>query len=272
MTAYDHKKYWQERLPEPTIGHESWPQWSPEYLERFYDEQVKRLVSLLEKNRIDLNDKSILEFGPGRGYLIDRVSRKYTNNITGIDLSGERVRYLSQTFPDFRFLNEDISDSSLPGRMGEKFDVLFAMDVLLHLTDDELYANAVGNIGRFLVHNGHAILAEPLILDRSFHVFTPSSNSKVRSINWFRDLCSRHDLDVIEVKPRYLITSGPVDFRTKIEYLMVNRVYFRLLSKMITHSGRSGDTLFDILNLLDKTLTRFTDLNYGSKFVVLRKR
>jgi 2-polyprenyl-3-methyl-5-hydroxy-6-metoxy-1,4-benzoquinol methylase len=118
------------------------------------------LKALMEK--IEMREKTILDFGCGPGYLIDHLLI-YTGESTvyGLDFSSESVRIVKDKFKNHsRFGGAYVVDELLAHINIESIDVITCIEVMEHLNDDQL-KTALELIYKLLKHGGKLAVTVP---------------------------------------------------------------------------------------------------------------
>lgn len=103
--------------------------------------------------------KTILEVGCGIGNLTCRF-REICGRVIGIDTSDLFIRHLRVDFPEMELYNFDISDEKVRTLAEKGIDAVVAINVLEHVSDDEL---ALRNIREILRPEGRLILYVPAL-------------------------------------------------------------------------------------------------------------
>src|SRR5207248_10249647 len=91
---------------------------------------------------------SVLDIGSGSGVWIDFWRRHGARDLTGWDLTETSVGHLAGRFPDVQFQQVDIGAADVPS--SRTFDVISAIAILQHITDDARFGQALTNVGRLL--------------------------------------------------------------------------------------------------------------------------
>ncbi|AFH49789.1 SAM-dependent methyltransferase [Ignavibacterium album JCM 16511] len=157
-------------------------------LYRHYDEKILPSLKLFRKN------SSILELGCGPGYLLDYLKQKGYVNVKGIDISEEQIE-IAQS----KGHNVSVGDVFVYLKNStEKFDVIFAFDLLEHFTKDELLEltelvhYSLREEGLFLIRtpNGQGIFAGQIIYGDLTHqtILNPNSLTQLLAINGFKEI------------------------------------------------------------------------------------
>lgn len=140
------------------------------------------------------NDSNILELGCGPGYLLDYLKLKGFTNSIGIDISSEQIDIAKSKGHNvklddvFNFLRNST----------EKFDLIFAFDLIEHFSKDELLEltnliyNHLHKDGLFIIRtpNGQGYFSGNIIYGDLTHqtIFTPNSLTQLLSTNGFIEI------------------------------------------------------------------------------------
>jgi len=144
-------------------------------------------------NRFNKNAR-ILELGCGRGLFLKFLTNNGYNNVFGIDVSKEQIN-IAKTHN----LNaEEIGVLEYFKRNNEKFDLIFAIDLIEHFYKDELIPlfegiyNNLRNSGAFVFHtpNGLGINVNRIIYGDLTHltIFTPNSATQILKLAGFNEI------------------------------------------------------------------------------------
>lgn len=176
--------------------------------------------SYLYKSRIDILDylkkhllegfvdKRILELGVGTGYFTNYFSEQTIKSYYGIDISQKSVENLSLRHKGFEFKCGDISDEKVY-EYNKKYDLIFASDVLLHLTDDEKFAKSIHNIASVLDENGYFIDIEPITM---IGIETNSPHNRIIKYDELEVALENEDLEIVDNIPVTFFMDYPFDY------------------------------------------------------------
>lgn len=152
--------YWESRLSAgeglSTVGHqalgEPFNAWAYRARGRAFRKVVRPHIGPSGPGRV-------LDVGSGTGFYIERWRELGAKSITGSDVTEVAVSRLERRYPDHEFLRLDLGAPLDQGR-ARGFDVVSAMDVLFHLTDDEPYRRAFRNLYAMLEPGGLLVFSD----------------------------------------------------------------------------------------------------------------
>ena len=127
-------------------------EWDDKKIERFW--QAQHSNSALENNYftkqvgdkvldyilkyIDVTD-SILDYGTGKGHMVEHLLKRNFGDVTGCDFSKDSVAIVNEKFKNISGFNGCILIEKLPSSLAqESFDCLFFIETIEHLTDKHL--------------------------------------------------------------------------------------------------------------------------------------
>jgi SAM-dependent methyltransferase len=103
-----------------------------------------------------------LDIGAGAGHWIDFYRRALgASRVTGLEISASAAAALTASYaddPEVSIVEADVADESFD--LGERFDVVNAVDVLFHVVDDDQWSRAVRNLASQLAPGGRLVVAE----------------------------------------------------------------------------------------------------------------
>ncbi len=149
MFSYKPKTFWNELLTNSFdlrgVGHY---RMSNEENLKMYEEKKAIIAAEMKKSGVTVTkDTSIVEIGIGVGYWTDYFHSLGAVNYTGNDIAEIAVTELSKKYPQYTFIQGDISEVMLPEN---KFDLGVMIDVTQHITDDDRFNKAMDNLWKSL--------------------------------------------------------------------------------------------------------------------------
>jgi SAM-dependent methyltransferase len=236
-----------------------------------YDAERDQLARLLDERGISVGPSSrVLDIGAGSGIWIDFWERRGAGAITGVDLTQAAVDGLSRRFPRHSFAQVDIGQAG--GALAGPFDLISAMSVLLHITDEQRWRSALHTIASLLAPGGHAVLIEPLVVHRWWGPpFGPEANSKARPLEDWRAALAEADLQLVELRPATVLLGNVVDARSRLAFKLWSW-YWLALGLGIGPRERPGRAAAAALSAIDRPLRRRLPGGPTAKLLLLQRR
>jgi SAM-dependent methyltransferase len=201
----------------------------------------------------DLGGASVFDVGIGTGIWLDFWREQGATRLAGIDLSGRAVADAARRYPDGAFVRGDVA-VAVP--RGETYDLVSAMNVLLHVVGDEPFERALANIRSLLRPGGLLVAIEPLACHHSWlPPHDSTSTSRARTYTEWRTALTRNGLRPAAVRPATCVLGNPVDARTATAYRRWMRLWERS-TEWIDGDDRRAFLLGLPLYAADAVLTR----------------
>jgi len=236
---FDARQYWENRLSERfdlrgvgDIGlSESYNRW-------LY--RVRRHVFDLATRHLHLGSGfDVLDVGSGTGFYIEQWLERRPQCLVGSDLTDAAVHRLGQRFPHVEFTRCDIG-APVPSSLSERtFDVVTAMDVLFHITDDHRYESALANF-RSLVKPGGILMFSDNLMGK--HV--SARHQVCRTESRIRSSVEANGFVFERIIPMFVLMNDPVRSRSRLL-----RKQFSLIARMARRSESWGSVVGRILFL-----------------------
>lgn len=127
---------------------------SAEENERQYREAERDFLGLCRAEAIDLKDTRVLDIGCGTGFYAGVLRRQGVRAYTGLDITDALFDQLRARYPDFNFIQGDITRSVPPG----PYDLILMIDVTQHIVHKERFSSAMRNVSRALAPQGTLVV------------------------------------------------------------------------------------------------------------------
>ena len=204
--SLDPGEYWQNRLAAnyslDGTGFQTLGKQYNRWMYRIRNVIVKRVIQRMES---DLNGKEVFDIGSGTGFYIDMWIELGASGVRGSDITDVAVTNLRQKYPSNQFFKLDIGHDELPDQLAaRKFDIISALDVLFHITDDVRYQNAISNVNHLLRKEGIIVFSE-----RSPHQVS-------RQLVLIEKILQATGFEILERIPMFVIMNAPVDTNNRI--------------------------------------------------------
>lgn len=216
--SYEPKTYWRtlhERGDLSAVGQSGLPATLNRWLYRSWARSVTRLAVRAGLPRAGTR---MYEIGAGTGYWVDHWRNLGVTRIDGCDLSEIAVEALNLRYAEVgQFVAADISELD-PTAVGS-YDLVDCQNVLLHITDDSRFDQALENVGRLVAPGGSLLLAEPILLDASFERrFNSTMASRARPLARYVDGLVATGLSLAAVEPYAVMANNPLEGATRRWY------------------------------------------------------
>ena len=270
MAAYDAQGYWDALLEaHPDERGVAYPNLAVSLNRAMYGALLASTTRLVHDHGIADGPGRVLDVGSGTGVWIDFWTRAGATSVTGLDLTQAAVDGLRRAYPGVAFERADVGGEELP--VEGPFDVVSAMSVLLHITDDDRWRRAWRNISRVLRPGGHAVLIEPAVAHKWWGpAFDATSNSKARPLSEYRAAIVAAGLSLVELRPATVLLANPIDSRSSTGFDLLSR-YWAALSRVVGTDEARGRAAGTVLSALDAPLRRLLPHGPTAKLMLLRR-
>jgi SAM-dependent methyltransferase len=247
MQAYDPDSYWQTLLSDSfNLQGVSWPELSNGFLRWQYRARraaLRRVVPTAAGLRV-------LDVGPGVGYWVAYWHRLGAASVAGFDLTAASVEHLRKQFPEDRFEQGDVSAQVPPGG---PYDLISAIDILLHITDNDHYAQALTNLRQAARPGARLLLLEPLSMGPAIP-FEAGNSSRARPTALVKPLLAQSGWQVKTVQPALWLLSIPIETEPRRVCFVLNWLWYHL--NHFVRGERRGQIAGAALYPLDRLLCR----------------
>lgn len=282
-SAYSNSEYWMD-LHQQFSGNlraVGWPELSEELNKIKYSSELDSFSAILEGIRFppSLDRPKILEVGVGIGFWLAAMKDFYTSNslkpeLTAVDISEQALDSVVDNHPEVHTHQLDLKSVSVDLMAGQ-FDLVLALMVLLHLTQEDEFNHALRFCASCIRQGGYFLIYEPIVLS----AYSPwdevpcsnQNNSKGRRISDFDDILTAQGfvrLDV--VAGASWLTNSPIESATKLGFL-ARQIVWKLLTKFIYRFDSLSSFVRPACLKLDRGLKK-TGQGYSGKFIVYQKK
>lgn len=266
---YDPRVYWEQRLSKEvditTVGHQGLGYAYNKWLYRARHRAMDRALRTL---KIDVLGKSVLELGVGSGAWIPFWQARDPARIVGVDITLASVDALAKQYPHLNFLQGDIC-SSLLLVPGGGFDLVTAMDVLFHITDDNGFSNAILNVARLMKQGGWAIITDSFCTTPC----GPFFHEHHRTYDHYVKELSAMSLTPVHLEPIFFLMTTTLCTERRL-FDRATRMILRLVSKLAARRQTKwlNEPFGYSLYFLDGVLRRIVKSGPSFKILFARKQ
>jgi len=204
---FDATAYWRRRLSGKldisAVGHRSFGSTYNKYI---YRRRIDMLIAIVQEMNLNLKDLRVLDIGCGSGFYTEFWKSMGIVNYAGLDVSGEGVTQLQAKYPEYKFINTDITKPLFDEGLSSAYDLITVFDVMYHIVGDDRASAAFSVIQSLLVENGAVLIFDQLLkID-----YMLTSHVKFRSRDNYRKMLAAAGLEVVNRKPAFLLLAPPV--------------------------------------------------------------
>lgn len=270
ITGFDYKNYWNRRLNSRfDIEGVGFIGLGEIYNQFLYQNRIYLLDAIINKLIDNINSKRILELGPGTGIFTGLFHSNKVTAYEAIDISEKSVAELSKTYPEYLFKNGDVSDEMY---YSGKYDLVFAGDVLLHLTDEIKYKKVLENISNHLDNNGFCIILDPISV---LQTKSKSPHMVIRDREFVETNLEVFGLDLVEMLPVSYFMNYPFDKDLEGKAGDAAMQLFTTLPEIFKDSELSIDEkniIGEYLMLKDRQLICNKNMGLTEKLLIIKKK
>ncbi|HVG14090.1 MAG TPA: class I SAM-dependent methyltransferase [Chitinophagaceae bacterium] len=116
---------------------------------------IKNLFTLLDTQKIDLNNKTVIDIGCGTGHALKELGVRYpAAKLQGTEFSEAAIKLATNIAPGIPVYHMDLTLDATSG----EFDVVLCQQVLEHIIDADV---ALGNLWKITARGGVLIITIP---------------------------------------------------------------------------------------------------------------
>lgn len=270
---YDPQAFWDRTLADhfhlPGVALATFP---ASLNRAWYASTASSLDRLLDDEHLrgSLRERSVLDVGPGIGMWIDFWRSRGVRDIVGLDITSAGFDRLHRLFPDAELVRGDIGDAGL--EVPRRFDIISVASVLLHVTDESKWEQALSNLARLLEPGGLLLVVDvPIFTAGRGSTLDETSIERRRHIRRWQSALETHGLAIVGIAPATVLLSPPVEARTSLSWSLW-WFYWRALMKLVTGRGEMVGRIVALpLGLVDRALVRVVPRGPAAKCLAIRR-
>jgi 2-polyprenyl-3-methyl-5-hydroxy-6-metoxy-1,4-benzoquinol methylase len=268
---YDYREYWEDlhrRGGLSGVGQQSLSDQMNAWLYRARRRNLRRFARTHH-----LDGGRLLEVGVGTGYWVP-FWQELGYRVDGCDLVESAVESVQRAHPDGRFWRADVSSpdgvADPSGAGPDGYDVVAAIDVLLHVTDDDAFGQALANLAALVRPGGHLLLAEPALTQtKNRPPYHPRYTSRPRLLRAYRRPLRDLGFRFVTAAPTTVLANNPIEAPTP-RRLDAYRRWWDLVRSANAHPWRAR-VLGPVLYAADPLFVR-AGAAPTSKILLFRRR
>jgi SAM-dependent methyltransferase len=193
--GYRPAEYWSERLADQYdlrgTGHLAYSRGYNDWLYRAKQRALRKALRNVRRG------STALDLGSGTGWVVQELLNAGMA-VEGCDIAAVAVERLSSQFPQATFFQITLGAEPLP-RADSSYDVVTALDVMYHVTDDAAWRAALAEAARVLRPRGLLVISDGLgDADRE-----PSAHVRFRSLERWTTVATEVGLERVRLDPYF---------------------------------------------------------------------
>jgi SAM-dependent methyltransferase len=247
---FDAKAYW-ERLHEESSLRSVGQSGLPVQLNRHLYSIARRNVLGFVRRQgvVDPPPRRVFEAGAGTGFWVALWTSLGATTVDGCDLVPAAVERLRAAFPG-TFTAGDLADPGVVPADGS-YELVTAMNVLLHILDDDRFAAAVRNLAGAVAPGGHLLLAEPALTRSPEPVLRPGAASRARILARYVEVLEPAGFVLAAVRASTVVGANP------IEHAQPNYGRYLAIWRRVTRWSKRGPRWANAVGIGLEVLDRF---------------
>ena len=263
---FEESSYWRQRVAGDSdlgvVGHRALGRGYNEYIYRRRTECLMEALRLLD---IKPSQCKVLDLGCGSGYYATFWKKLGVTELTGIDIADASVDRLRKKFPEYMFLQADITQADIAKRIGGLYSIVTLFDVIYHISDDTAALEALKTAAGALQPDGVLMLFEQLA-PRDYSLLP---HVKFRGKMNYMALLDAAGLKIVSRQPLFVFLAPPV-YGFKAIDIVVSGLY-KIIGAFIKNRDGAGRRLGKAVYELDQFLIKKGISLPNHELIVLRK-
>ena len=264
--AYDPEAFWESRLRGRfDIAAAGFRGLGKPFNEALYRQRDVVLRRAVRRYRLPIEGADVVELGPGTGFYVERWRRWKVASLVGLDITAVVPEHLSQTYPEYRFAQADVTE---PWPVADaSADLVTAFDVLFHIVDDGRFAAALSEAGRVLRPGGHLLVSDLFLHGEAFRGYHQVS----RTLGDYDAALSAAGMEIVGRLPIFVTMHPALDLPDGWPRRLAERWWSALEAKLLA-KPRLGRRIGSVLFWIDRALTKPLRGGPSTELLLARKR
>jgi SAM-dependent methyltransferase len=211
--SYDPREHWSRLHARGDLSSVGQSGLSADLNTWIYRALERRVRWFVQRHRVLDGVTSVFDVGAGTGYWVRVWHDLGVSRVDGCDLVPEAVERLEVEFGPRgdRFVAADIGAPDAALRV-DPYGLVSVMNVLLHVTNDDAFRRALGNVARLVGPGGSLLLVEPILLDATYErAPTGAQTSRARAIADYRGPLEAAGLQLVELRGALAMANNPIE-------------------------------------------------------------
>jgi len=211
---YSPQEYWQglhQRAGLSAVGQSALPDAINTWLYRTLQRNLRAFVRR-HRVRPAAGDR-MLDVGVGKGFWVPFWAGQGWA-VDGIALVPSAVEDVLHRFPEGRFWTADVTapDALIPpDGVATSWQLVTCLNVLLHVTQDDRFTDALTRLAGVVAPGGHLLLAEPILTTAGAHApYDPDKHSRARVLGTYAEPLTAAGLEAVAIEHGTVLANNPI--------------------------------------------------------------
>ena len=257
---FDANAYWARLHQESSlrsVGQSGLPEELNRHLYAIARRNVLRFVR--RQGVLDQPLGRVFEAGAGTGFWIALWTSLGATRVDGCDLALQAVERLRAAFPGTFVAGDLASEGVLPA--DGSYELVTAMNVLLHILDDDAFAAALRNLAATVAPGGSLLLAEPALARSAEPTLRPGASSRARALSRYVDVLEPAGFALAAIQPSTVVGANPIE-REHPRFRGYQAIW-RRAGRLAKRGPRRAAAVGRVLEGLDRALLPLGDAPSG---------
>ena len=197
---------------------------------------------------------AMFDVGAGTGEWVPFWRSLGVATIDGCDLVPDAVERLNERFGDSgRFVQATLGDpagTDLP--TDRRYPLVTILNVLLHVTDDHSFAEALRQVAALVEPGGALLMVEPILADARFaRPYDPKMASRARPLADYATPLQNAGLRLVEVCAATVLANNPIEAGSPKAFARYQRVW-RSVARRTKRNPASARWIGPVLSVADR--------------------
>ena len=228
----------------------------------FWMYRIRRVVfkNMVKSLSLDLENAAVFDMGAGTGFYVKIWKELRVRKLKGCDLTQEATSNLKQLFPEYEFVQMNVSD--IPDDEHHSYDIISCMDVLFHVVEDKKLLDALMGIYQSLRPGGYFIFSDNFL---SKEIFS-HKHIKSRSLNFYKACLEELGFKIERRRAMFYLLNNPIDSDSKFL-----KMTWHILSSLVSRYNFLGYLIGAILYPVELILTSRYQGGPSTEIMLCRK-
>lgn len=196
----------------------------------------------------------MFDVGAGTGEWIGFWRDLGVVRVDGCDLVADAVDRLNARFADTgRFVQAALGEANAAGLAGgDRYPLVTILNVLLHVTDDGRFADALRQVADVVEPGGALLLVEPMLADGSYaRPYDPAAASRARPLAAYREPLEAAGLTLVDFRAATVLANNPIEAGSPRAFGRYQRLW-RSIARRTKRNPRSARWIGPLLSVADR--------------------